>query len=94
MNRITPTIRMQRGMDTIVCPIHPNSSSHVADSRGTTFRGLPSIRRRRRCRKCGLRWTTYEFSGASLERLTDCMNQALCSIIDTAKAAIKMEAEQ
>ena len=86
-----PLRRLQRGADTIVCPLHPGSKSHVTDSRGTRFRGLPAILRRRRCRKCGQRWTTYEISSASLERLADCTNQALHSIIDTAKAAMKVE---
>lgn len=34
--------------------------SEVIDSRETTYQGAPSIRRRRLCHGCQLRFTTYE----------------------------------
>lgn len=35
----------------------------VVDSRPTTFSGEPAVRRRRKCRKCGHRDSTFEISG-------------------------------
>lgn len=41
-------------------PCRCGSSSQVVDTRRTTHYAAPAVRRRRRCRACGLRFTTTE----------------------------------
>ena len=54
----------------------------VIDSRPTLFIGEQSIRRRRKCRKCGKRDSTFEISAVG----------RLASQLDRAKAIIRLEA--
>lgn len=56
----------------------------VRDSRPAHFRGDPSIRRRRRCRKCGDRLTTFEVVNDGEE---DFRNSRLPKIISAARDA-------
>lgn len=41
------------------------------DSRPSELDTLPAVRRRKRCRACGARTTTYELSARDLEKLTE-----------------------
>ena len=52
------------------CP-HCDGRMEVKDSRPTSFRGRTSVRRRRHCRKCGHRLTTYETISTTTEQQAD-----------------------
>lgn len=48
------------------CPQCATTKSAIRDSREDKFRGAATIRRRRECKACGTRWTTYEITKADL----------------------------
>lgn len=48
------------------CPLCDHDKVRAVDSRPTTGN---AIRRRRRCVKCGHRFSTYEIAGSELEEL-------------------------
>lgn len=54
--------------DGLTCP-RCTGTTGVIDSRAARLGDLPTIRRRRRCRACDHRFTTYELDAAVIEAL-------------------------
>lgn len=59
--------------------------SHVVDSRA--HEGSLSVRRRRQCDKCGVRWTTYELR---LRDGHDTLEDAITSVLDEVKTLLEV----
>lgn len=52
------------------CPsCRKGTPSITCDSRGARIHGMPTIRRRRECHRCGHRWNTAEIPVQALEAL-------------------------
>ncbi len=89
---------------TLACPECGSQRNDVKDSRHAERNGFagPYIRRRRRCRNCHERFTTYEIGGARFEAL-EMLFQTLAPLrdlidqwssdIETAKATLTDEDE-
>ena len=77
--------------NSITCPLHPGIDTDVTDSRGTHLRGMESVRRRRKCSKCGYSWTTYELSAGDIEKMTGKTDDALSDIMKIARDALAGE---
>lgn len=69
-----PTVRQV----TRPCPNCGQTTSQVVNVRDTTVRGRPAARRRRTCRLCKYRQTTYEIEQSDLEKL---LNEAQNEIL-------------
>lgn len=78
-------------MTALSCP-SCGAGLEVKDSRPSTWHGQPAIRRRRRCKKCQWRGSTYEVLDAGESRLPKMIAElrGLRRLIDT----IIREAEQ
>ena len=55
------------------------------------MRGMESVRRRRKCSKCGYSWTTYELSAGDIEKMTGKTDDALSDIMKIARDALAGE---
>ena len=73
-------------MNSFPCP-HCEGRLDVKDSRPTTYRSMRSIRRRRRCNKCGFRVTTFEVVGTDRD-IVEARLPRVVSAARTAKNAI------
>ena len=51
------------------CPICSSNDIKVIDSRQNKCETIKLIRRRRQCRRCGYRYTTYELTEECLQQL-------------------------
>jgi hypothetical protein len=64
----------------------------VIDSRAARFHGTPAIRRRRRCRKCGARLTTFEM--VATERTPDIPMSELRAMVLVLQTALDIIREK
>ena len=69
------------------CP-HCEGRMHVTDSRQSKYRGRDSIRRRRRCKKCGYALTTFETISSGNEKQVDARLGAVVLSLRRAHEAI------
>jgi transcriptional regulator NrdR family protein len=63
----------------ITCPECGGKRVATVDSRKSSYRDMPAIRRRRLC-KCGYRWTTYEMSSEDLQKIENFENLTMAQI--------------
>lgn len=53
------------------CETCGSAHSDIIDSRRASFAGSVSVRRRRKCRDCGFKWSTLELEATYVEGLLD-----------------------
>ena len=74
------------------CPFCKEDDDKVIDSRSTE--GGRCIRRRRRCLRCGRRFTTYEAIESAIKALEEAMNGDQRALIENKASALSSAANQ
>lgn len=72
------------------CPACGSEHSHTTDTRAGSLESLPARRRRRECKQCAHRWTTYEISGEAYRRLeSDILQRLVTELVEAVKRRAK-----